>query len=466
MQELRCSRYYIDMTARVLFTILILSLFSFSVFAQTPRRVAQTKVEEEKPQEVDFIPTGEYRLRYRKFENPSGVDGANDEIANFEARGLIDFKVQKGERIYSKARLLYTGVLGQSQDPQQTTDAFLVNLFYGWWKPNDSLNIYFGRFEINISDEKFFAANPYEQVPYVFDGTRFAFETDFAFFDLYLVKLAELKQGTVAGFLTNDPESNLYIINGDLKDLPENLTRFNFHFAQFVRDETIDNGVFPTSPKVNLQHLSIGFKGFIGIFNFDVALAKQFGKQKGKIDASTNFEQNFEGSLMDIEFSIPLPDLYNFNFWLGFHKDSGGQDSQLLGQNVSTYQSLYYNLHENAGRMDVLRWGNLMYYRVGFQFSFYDSSLLGFEYLNFSKSNPGGAVTLGSNYNLALGSALKADEGDLGSEFDLWFDQDYDYGFNSRIRLSAFLPGAALKEASTPAENVIFQVFASMLVKF
>ncbi len=412
---------------------------------------------------VDVAHDLDFRTRYFNFSNPTSVENAGDDQSLVQTRGLLGFTLRSGESLLAKTRILYSSQFGKTQSPTSSADQALINQFYGWWKTSDTLSIWFGRFAIDIGDGKAFSSNNFEQVPYSFDGARFGFLTDFAEFDLYFVKLSELADANTSGVTSKDPETQLYLLNVEFKDMPEILDKANLHFAQVVRDETQDNTTpLPTNPKQNFQHLSLSLRTSFSFFFWNLHFAQQYGQQKGKDAGGNAFSQNFNGQMFDTSLGVEFPDFYKFKFWLGYHSDSGGEDDAAKDQGVETFQSLFYNIHDNAGRSDIFKWGNLTYLSLGVSMTFYDAAEFGIEALMFSKTSAAGSVNTTDFYNLAQGTLLANNGTVLGSELDLWYEQAFDNGLIADFRLSAFQPGEVLENATTSAEELSIQFKASL----
>ena len=413
--------------------------------------------------EVDVKYDIQFRNRYSNRKNLSLTRSARDDDIMVEAQGVLGLNLQAGENLLTRIDLLYTSQFGKTREPGGENDNFYVNQVYGWWKTSDALSIWFGRFDIHIGNGQVFSKNSYEPIPYAYDGLRFGFLTDFAELDLYVIKLSELSSDTVSSFSTGDPEAQIYLLNVSFKNLVEVLNRTNLHFGQIVRDETkIGSVSFPTQPSKKLQHLSLSFEGAFNVFYYGLHFSQQFGQQKGVSATNVLLSQNFTGQLLDFHLGLDLPDFYRFRFWVGYHWDSGGEDDPLKEQDIKTYQSLFYDHHQNAGRMDFLKWGNLRYYRLGFDFYLLEEGKLGLEYLIFEKTDKTGAVNLLDTLKLKKGTVLSTSTKSLGAEVDFWYIQELDEGLLGKIRLSAFFPGDVFSKSSTLAEETSYQILGSI----
>ena len=158
-----------------------------------------------------------------------------------------------------------------------------------------------------------------------------------------------------------------------------------------------------------------------------------------------------------------MPDWENFELWAGYHSDSG---DDLPGDGTdSQFEPLNYNLHQNAGRLDFFKFGNLMFLRSGASLRFSSDWYVGGEVFFFEKSKSSApnylerAYMVGDLYSgLQTGAIQFGNAKDLGTEFDLWVGKTYQSGVNLELSFNMLRPGEAMKTAYTG--GVPTQLFA------
>ena len=99
--------------------------------------------------------------------------------------------------------------------------------------------------------------------------------------------------------------------------------------------------------------------------------------------------------MFDLMVGYGLPETMGLKVSAGYHMDSG-DDTADGTQNQ--YQTLYYDKHNYAGLMDVLRWGNLSYWNINASMMPMEDIEVGLGYYMFSKTKSGGATTFGSGF--------------------------------------------------------------------
>jgi hypothetical protein len=409
-------------------------------------------------EDVEFKNSAEFRVRYMNDINATGQE-ASGQKADTTGRFKLNVSARKGEKLQAYASLVHNSAFGGAQAGVSATtnetaygtatanNLLIVNRAWGLWKATDSLVFKVGRFGLEVADGAVLAENDWEALPTAHEGLAAIWDTSFAGVAFFAVKTDEF----TAASGNSDPERNLYGISADIKNMPEMIKMANIHFLQVNKDEA--TGTTPVGAQ-NLQHIGLTIGGDISNILYKVTGAFQSGVYSKTAAA----EQKLSANMLDLMVGYSMPDVMGLKVTVGYHMDSG-DDDPAAGDN-KTYQPLYYDKHNYAGLMDVVRWGNLTYFDVNATMMAMTDLEIGLGYYMFSKTNDKDATTFGERYTGASQlSAVtgKAGEKDLGSEFDLFANKSYDSGLKIGARFGAFMPGTFLKDGSPKADKTIMQ---------
>lgn len=403
-------------------------------------------------QDVEVKHSGEFRARYLNHRNTTAQDltatGKDADSTDIDHRFKLNLVARKGESLQAGITLLNASGWGEgntatggnqipsSRDDLDDDNLLFVSRAWGWWKANDSISFRFGRVGLEFGDGSVFSENDWEQFPVSHDGVLGLWDINLGKFTFFGVKNRERGVGT----LDNDAEENMYGGAFDFKNVPSYIKIFNVHFVQITQDEF---GT-PDSSKDNRQHLGLAVGGDTFGFIYKLAGAYQLGKTTGTASGSA-FEADNTGWMYDILGGYQLSSLRNFKITGSYHQDSGDKDLSDNSKNEA-YNPLFYDRHNFAGLMDVLRWGNLTYWSANASLSLMDDLDAGASYLVFSRTTSGANVTpttYGPNYSLTDVST----NDDLGSEIDAWLNKTYpSSGFQIGGRFGVFMPGDAIKQ--------------------
>ena len=410
--------------------------------------------------DVYFQPGGGLRVRYDLLDKATGGAFVNNETEKEAThRAQFDFKIYKGEYIETFFRLInsaeWGGTVGDTNGGQKdgfaSNNGFLVNQAWALWKIDDSIGVRFGRAPLDLGLGYTYGLNDWFNVPYSFDLFDFMFDWDSVELSLIAAKVQELT--TVADQTTSpDPEENHIIVNLDINNLIDTLSVFNFSLVQVNRDVGSSNAGLSVLDGLNMQRLALeaeitGKKLFGSAF-----ISYVTGDQKVAPLNQVNGVENLSLNQVAFDFKAGyrFPESNNLRLWAGFHADSG--DSDPTDTNSQTYDSFYYNVYGQSGLMDLIRWGNLSFYRFGLDVELFDGITVGSEWLEFSKSEEPDGIQFGRagrflNAQIEEGNLTLGAGKDIGSELDIWADVDFQSGMNLRGTFSAFFPGGVFGSA-------------------
>ena len=417
--------------------------------------------------------SAEYRLRYQLDQDKDGNSKANPSSQNtWMQRFKLSSTFRSGEKLTGQLTLLHNATWGHGFSTTGDTgtglmdgtgdaeNMVLVNEAYGAWMASSELMFRFGRGALNMGDSRVIGVNDWEATPYAFEGALITWDKEFARFNAYGVKFAEL--GTSAATLTgrSDPEIVSYGLSVDWKSLPEFLKMANFHVILVNKDATSANG---TADLTNDQEARTRYGLTVGgdAMNIDYRLtaAMHSGKITDIVDgAGTTADRT--GSMIDAELGYSMPEVMNSRVSFLYHMDSGDDGSD--PKKFKTYDPFFYEKHDNAGWMDIFGWGNLTYMQLKYTMDIMDDLNLAVQYLMFTQSEEKGAINVGAN-----GSAFKTAAGDttksaLGSEIDLAVTKKYDGGLDITARAGMFSPGDEYKATNTDDAYTQFFVEGKM----
>jgi hypothetical protein len=263
--------------------------------------------------------------------------------------------------------------------------------------------------------------------------------------------------------------------------MPEVIKMVNVFAIQDVGDGTYDVAASGSDPAItgtdSVNDLRLGASaGFaFSMIDLNATYVNVTGKSTDMDDkhavvagATTDDEQ----TMMQAEVGANLPDIMGLRFFLGYHQDSGTKDPTAATTTKNkTYSPYFHEMHENAGLMDIVDWGNLTDMWLGATMKPMDSTTVGLAYHMFKKTEKTDAVNYGI-YGDALSANATVDKDQIGDEIDLWAEHHYGNGLVMTARLGYFMPGDAFgaDPSATPAwgkrDDAITQVMLEAKMNF
>lgn len=448
------------------FAVTALSLAVSHSIAHSAEVSASTKAS-------DFSANGEFRVRETYFQNKSGNkdDNANKGLNVLESRVKLGLNFRASEKFGFHATLLNNSIWGSndlliSGSTTGTGDTgpglpngvrngdnmVLLQEAYGTWMVSDSFNVRFGRGGYTMADGSVISVNDYERTPYAFEGALANYELESLRVGLMGVKFANYSAD--AGAIAGDPDANTIGLSLDLKTLPSWLKTVHAHVFKNSKDYTANASPQTAVPGRDDIRYGVAILGdTMGIdYRFDYAA------NNGKIKNNGN-DTDRKGSMIHAVVGYSIPELVGSRFFVTFHTDTGSDANDTSKNN--TYDSFYYDSHNNGGLMDVVRWGNLTYYTVGYTLNPLESTEVGLMYHKFMRTNASGLVTPGTFGDALFGatSPTASSSKDLGYEIDLVATHKYEGGFELQARLGAFKPGQFVQDNNGGKADMYAQGF-------
>ncbi len=405
-------------------------------------------------EDVDVTFSGDFRTR-GLYEMVQGFDdngkARNDNAWSGQFR--IGSAFNAGEKLSGQVSFLANTRWGQDiqaganglPESAVNSSAFEVYEAYATWLMSDTTKLRVGRGVYTVADGTIVAENLFEDLPYSFDGAIYTNEMDWARMDVFFARVADFRGQTfTAGNLNfgnqaRGDQGNVFGANFDLKILPDMFNLANVHVMQIKRDAIAGA---PGSMDADLIRYGLTLGGDAAGFDFRGTYAGYSGDEgAGDLD----------GSMIDLELGYEMTDLMGARLHVLYHTDSGDEDtagaiSSSDGDN-QTYDSFFYDQHQNAGLMDVVRWGNSTYLQVGLTLEPKDDLTLDIRYLKFEKTEQADAASLANivvdQAGAPLTSAGRNSDDDLGSEIDIELTQKYESGLAITARYGLFMPGDA-----------------------
>lgn len=444
------------------YLILLGVLVSQGVWAQSKTSGGSEVVVEDHDKEKDIFYKfgGGVRLRhYITKDSTAGALPFVEDFSNTAHRAQLDVQLNKGEYFQSYIRAIHHSIWGEDNNTDQNN--FTLQQAWGNWKVTDFLNFKFGRQAVELGRGLSYGANEWENVPTFYDGFATLFDWDVLELSLYALKIDELERDPTQS-VSSDPETNHYVIDINFKELSDIIQMADLNFVQVVSDI----GLLPGSTTlVNKQRIQR--------FGFDFVLSGVYFEAATSINYITGTESTFTTSnkvkqmMLDSEFRFKMPDWQQLNLWAGAHYDTG-DDNATDGTNTQ-YQALNYNYHQNAGRLDFFRFGNLTYLRAGASMHMMSDWYFGIEGFMFQKTKESAPNYLERGLvvsNFENGTIQFGAEKNLGTEIDLWIGKSFPSGLNMELSFNYLAPGTAMERAigvaarpmDRPIYNLIFDL--------
>lgn len=414
--------------------------------------------------------SAEYRLRYQVDQDKDGVSGGQGSTNDWMQRFKLGSTFRSGEKLTGQLTLLHNATWGHSGLYQPTGTAVtgdtglgkmdgtdngenlvLVNEAYGSWMASNELLIRFGRGALAMADGRVIGVNDWGPTPNAFEGVLFTWDKEFARFNAYGVKFAQL-----LGTSVSDPEINSYGLNVDWKTLPEFLKMVNLHVIQVNVDadsSATSTPVLGQLYKESRMRYGLVVSGDAMNVDYRLTYAAHTGKFSNLTGAGTTTDR--EGSMIDAELGYRLPDWMNSRISFLYHTDTGDKDGA-TDNKLTTYDSYFYERHDNAGWMDIYLWGNLSYMQLRYTMDIMDDLSFAAQYLIFSQTEKAGSNSAGINGFTGTAAATAATEDALGTELDLAVAKKYEGGLTITARAGMFSPGAEYASTTSDAYTQLF----------
>lgn len=427
---------------------------------------------------ADFSHNAEYRARYLLQQNPTGNEKDASTYSGIDQRFKLGTMFRASEKFGAGLTFMHNATWGHTTTTETvgdtaggaTTENYVsVNEAFATWMASEEVNLKIGRQNFQIGDGSVMAINDWEATPYAFEGVSGTYDLDFGRFTAFGFKYKELTDGgnhpSAGSSSSADPEMNAYGLVFDMKTMPEWLTGLNVHLIQDTGDAISGAAVSQTgNPMVNdeVGHNVLRY-GLNAGFMFQMIDLKAWynvvtGKYKSIDATGTKTELDAEQSMYQAELGVNLPELMGSRFHLAYHVDSGDNDTS--DKKAKMYDSYFYELHANAGLMDIFKWGNLSYTQIGWTGKPADATSVGLAYTMFTKTEKGSTTKTASGvgqggYGLGSGSN---DKDDLGKEIDVWATHTYDGGLATTLRVGHFTPGDAYDNTTIDKKDNYTQV--------
>lgn len=391
---------------------------------------------------------GELRAHFFSNMNPSAAadttaDPAKQE-SHWEQRTKLGATFSKGESLNAHIGLIAANTWGNDYASVATRGSLtatgenfmFVHEAWGFWKPWSNFSFRLGRGALNVADGTVLSTNDGMQLPYAFDGVLGTYYAEFANINIFGVKGFDtytFAAPTYSSTQADTPEINFYGVSLDVKNLPEALKMVNVHIMQI-------NGTKIGGTNDNMNALRYGLTLAGNYMNFDYR--GTYAGYSGKSNAG-NTSTDSTGSMFDLGAGYSWTDMMNFHLGALYHSDSG--DTNGADTKTETYDSFFYDKHNNAGMMDLVKWGNSTYFKVGASLEPMETTKFGVDYYSFSRTtNKDTAYWWATGFD-ANGALTNTDTA-VGTEIDVYATKTYDNGVSMSLFYGMFTPGEYLKK--------------------
>jgi hypothetical protein len=435
--------------------------------------------------DVEFKLSGELRARYGNWIDPAASSSNPASFTSAKSRARLSVAARRGERFQMLLSVQHGAEFGETAAVNNSDtghayysggagDTAQVSRAWGSWRASDSFIFRVGRMGIELGDGTVFSENDWEQTPTMHEGLMAGYEMDFAKITAYAVKNEFYGMGANFGSPAWEPEQNMYLVAFDFKGLPEALRQANLNIAEITRDEAdgavadpLGSGGYPSGMGLNEQRVGASASGESYNVTYKVSAAYVVGAGKVK-SVSPEIDYAIDQQMVDGAVGYRAPDLIGFKAALRYHRDSGNSNlydpavNPKGDQTLSTYDPLFYERHNSAGLMDVVRWGNLSFFELSASLTPAEDVEAGVAYYLFSRTETGAhssPASFGPYYsNLLSGYATAAQasqvsDGSIGGEIDVFANKTYEGSYKIGAHFGMFTPGDYLKNAMSGQES-------------
>ena len=306
----------------------------------------------------------------------------------------------------------------------------------GDWHINKSLTVRLGRTPYDTGLHQFFSKNDYELYPSLFEGGLLSYSTAISDYRFWAGRFSAPGSGGTDGGAANQALSGndssaaefsdqmgdgKYSVGVDLnvKIISTFLNRVFFHLVYLTDSLSADAR--------QTTRLGLSLQGNITRFNMDYSVLTVFHGE------GLGFK--FSENMQHVSLGYSRMDQLNSYVFAGYHRDSLHYDPWL------------YDRHENAGLLDILQWGNLTYFLLGYKAkvrNWFDVEARCY----LLRSTDIGSIRWGS-YGALITDDNKASPSDkpLGWEMDIQLMKSLGEGFTVTLLGGVFVYEAAFKTA-------------------
>lgn len=398
--------------------------------------------------------SGNYRSRFESLHRPAGVSG--QKTNRFAHQLILSANFQAQESLKFKASLLgfdtwgkeYAGYAGYPYTEETTPQIIHLYEAFANWGFSSGVSFQMGRFPFEIGNGALFSKNLDDDLPTRFDGGFFQYESDVVKFQLGGFAISDWRSAT-SNF--NDQDYKTYFLNSDLKILQPFFKNISFTFLILDKDEkTLTDLGGIILPKEEKEVYAASLTGETGrvFYSMDGAI------QQGENHTTT---QSIEANMLHARVGAVAFSPWKLSFYLQGHRDTGDRSDS--ADKNETYDPLFYNHFQNAGKMNLLGWGNLTYFSLGISWILKRNYNFFLEYNKFYRTSAtagtfglgpsGGAPIVWDTGSLTDGpynNSLNSDERYIADEVDFTFEYQAEDGLRFQSITGLFIPGNYLKD--------------------
>lgn len=388
---------------------------------------------------------GEYRLRTNVVDNldASSSEKQDDYTHRLILKGtmapndsvMVHFSLNVNQELGSQTK---RGFGGLESAEEGSADDLQVLTAYGDWHLGSSFFLNFGRMDLNWGNEVVMSRNYDDQRPYSFDGLVFGYDSDTFLFNAGALRVGDWDraQGPAT---TIDPDESAYFVSLDFKSFGRLLKTAEFFLLRVQSSDFSDVASSIAVEGSSLNRIGFSLGGENGKFSYQADYVNLLGSYNGG--------QSAKAFMAHLNLGYNFGDKSPGRIYMVGHTDSGDKSSTT--DIDEGYRPVYYNHHRYAGLMDVLAWGNLTYYGLGFDLLYKGHTDFKIQALRFSLTDN----TLGPNSISYMGFGDTTDfineavatnsNGEnlsaLGTELDIMIKRNFASNAYIELILGAFI---------------------------
>ena len=341
---------------------------------------------------VDADFSGETRFRLTTDVEDITVDGVIDELTNNlnpEIRNKISGSFRPSESFEANT-MLYLNQSGLSNDVR----AQFVS--YGDWMISDEFMIRIGQTEYELGKGLVIGSNDFEELPTLLSGAILTYSSENIGIDLGIVKKVAIKKNSEE----SEDFGNLFIVSLDFRSLSDAFKEANVHAvvagikSYIGEEEQPKNAPIEEQPKNAPIYVGASLGG-------DILTDLSYSATASGNTRSLSLKNIKNNYLLNVGLKYKMDDL---KLYAGAHISG------------SSYTPLYYDVHRNAGKLDIARLGDgLAYGKLGAFYMLNADSALGLSGYYFFKGNdsvlPGSIevdLAYKNNFNSSVSGKLVA----------------------------------------------------------
>lgn len=300
---------------------------------------------------------------------------------------------------------------------------------------NRPLSVRAGRMHFELLDKRLFSNNPFRNTTNNFDGFRIRFgkkQNNLDFDTFALQPVVRLKYE----FDPSDEDTLIYGGVLSIRQWSEHITIQPYFLGRRQNSDTGNTVAANRKPYMDIYAPGLRVYGFLGRFDFDANINKQFGRF-GVLSGTQQTLQKHDalGYSLELGYSFDYDMKPRFSLFYGY-----GTGDKNPNDNINQHFDIFYGFNQPWSRNDYFSWDNIHAPKVRLEFTPYKDVSIDTSYNAFWLESE----TDGWNRANIRDSTGKSGSF-LGEEFNIRLKHNISRHINWSVSYARFMPGEFTK---------------------